>query len=187
MEADQRIANYFSKEWCQDEQGFLHRQAARVVAVNDREEVLLVKGHDFSDCSHWWWFTVGGGLKAGESPREGAVREFFEETGYQLDSGNLTGPVWRRHAVFKFRRVTCKQDELFFFTRIPGCPLMNTQHHTETEKQLLDGFKWWNLDDLEREVARGSTVYPVDFVALTRQCLKGWNHVMVEISDKDCS
>lgn len=174
---------YFASEWPLDSAGFHHRQAARVVAVNAQNETLLVRGHDFSDTSHWWWFTVGGGLQPGENPREGAVREFFEETGYRLVPQDLVGPVLRRHATFDFHSLTCKQDELFFFARIEGKPLMNRKHQTETEKQVLDELKWWKLENLEQEIEQGTVVYPLNFVSLLRDCLNGWNGVTPEISE----
>lgn len=182
-EAKQSVADYFALEWPRDAEGFYHRQAARVVAVNEHLEALLVRGHDFSDAAHWWWFTVGGGLEPGETPHEAAVREFFEETGYRLDPETLIGPVLRRHATFDFHQLTCKQDEDFFFVKLPGTPCFSREHETAVEKQVIDELKWWNLAELEQVVARGTVVYPLDFVSLVRGWLRGWDGNTREISE----
>lgn len=179
----QFVADYFALEWPRDAEGYFHRQAARIVAVNERQEALLVRGHDFSDSTHWWWFTVGGGLESGEAPHEAAIREFYEETGYQLDAKALTGPVLRRHATFKFHQLTCKQDEDFFFVRLFGSPQFSRAFETEVEKQVIDELKWWNLADLEREIACGTVVYPLDFVVMVRGWLRGWDGETLEISE----
>ena len=166
---------YFDNEWEVDADGFYHRQAARVVVVNEHNQALLLRGHDFSDTEHWWWFTVGGGLAPGEDPRAGAVREFFEETGYRLDPATLMGPVMLRHATFDFHAVTCRQDELFYFNRLPGSPSFVREGFTDVEREVLD--------ELEAEIASGTVVYPLDFVALTRGWLKGWDGKCPEITE----
>lgn len=177
------IDDYFLREWPRDEAGYYHRQAARVVALNSRDELLLLRGHDFSDFEHWWWFTVGGGLEAGEDPRDGAVREFFEETGYRLSSDALVGPVLRRHATFDFHALTCRQDELFFLTRLPGSPGFVRDGFTAVEREVLDELKWWDLDALQREIAGGAVVYPLDLVSLARGWVRGWDGTCPEISE----
>lgn len=177
------IDDYFLREWPRDEAGYYHRQAARVVAFNSRDELLLLRGHDFSDFEHWWWFTVGGGLEAGEDPRDGAVREFFEETGYRLNPDDLVGPVLRRHATFDFHALTCRQDELFYFTRLPGSPMFVRDGFTEVEREVLDELKWWDLDALQREIAGGAVIYPLDLVSLARGWLRGWDGSCPEISE----
>ena len=174
---------YFSVEWPPDAEGIPHRQAARVVLCNEFDEFLLLRGHDFSDTSHWWWFTIGGGLGPGEEPHQGARREFFEETGYLLDEGALVGPVLRRHAPFDFHAITCRQDEDFFFARIWGHPGFSSRGFTAVEKQVLDEWRWWNLDDLEAEGQGGTVGYPLNFVTLARSWRKGWDGSCPEITE----
>jgi 8-oxo-dGTP pyrophosphatase MutT (NUDIX family) len=47
-----------------------------------------------------WWFPVGGGIEANESPEEAAIRETFEETGLVIsDPGDV---VYKRRFDWDF-------------------------------------------------------------------------------------
>lgn len=63
----------------QEEKVIMEKQAVYGVVFNEgRTEVLLVKRMDIPV-----WVLPGGGMDAGESPEEGALREVLEETGYE--------------------------------------------------------------------------------------------------------
>jgi 8-oxo-dGTP pyrophosphatase MutT (NUDIX family) len=97
-------------EWQPDADGVLRRSAARVVLFAPDGTTFLIRGHDFGDTNHWWWFTVGGGIARGESPRQGVLRELREETGLVASADRLVGPVLERHAEFHFALETRRQD-----------------------------------------------------------------------------
>src|SRR5699024_5779123 len=86
--------------WTLGPDGLFCRRAARVLLLDDRDRLLLVRGHDVDDPGRTWWFTLGGGIDPGESAREAAVREVQEETGLRIAEGDLTGPVLTRSAIF---------------------------------------------------------------------------------------
>ena len=50
-----------------------------IILDQSGREVLLIKRRDVSA-----WVLPGGGVDAGETPEEAAVRESFEETGLQV-------------------------------------------------------------------------------------------------------
>lgn len=50
-----------------------------VLTRNNREEVFLVKRSDFPV-----WECQGGGIERGETPKNCAIREAFEETGFKI-------------------------------------------------------------------------------------------------------
>ena len=79
--------------------------------------------------------------------------------------------------------MTCRQDELFYFTRLPGSPVFVRDGFTEDEREVLDELKWWNLDALQHEIADGAVVYPLDLVSLARGWLRGWDGSCPEISE----
>ncbi|HHX48359.1 MAG TPA: NUDIX domain-containing protein, partial [Brevibacterium sp.] len=51
------------------------RKASRVVLLNERDEVLLIRAQDLLTPSHQWWMTCGGGSELGESAAQTAARE----------------------------------------------------------------------------------------------------------------
>ncbi len=68
-------------EWAVRPDGVRFRDAARVILLDARDRVLLLHGCDADQRERTWWFTVGGGIDAGESALDAAVREVLEETG----------------------------------------------------------------------------------------------------------
>ena len=97
-------------DWPLDADGYPHREAARVLLFDDTGRVLLAMGHDEDQPERSWWFTIGGGIEAGEDPRAAAVREVYEETGLRLSPDDLVGPVLYRTAEFDFLAVTARLD-----------------------------------------------------------------------------
>lgn len=59
------------------------RVAAYAVCTDDERRLLLCRiAPGYSVGFDGWWTLPGGGLEHGEDPREGALRELTEETGY---------------------------------------------------------------------------------------------------------
>ena len=161
-------------EWEPGPGGLPFRRAARVILLDPADRLLLLRGHDAGEPSRSWWFTVGGGLAAGEDSRLGALRELREETGLHLDPGALVGPVLTRSAVFDFARVTCRQDEEFYFARAHET-YVHDGGWTELERAVVDELRWWELDELDRAVATGTVVYPRVLPSLVRTLTTGWD------------
>ena len=171
-------------DWVRGPDGVLSRTAARVLLLDDRDRVLLVRGHDVDGPERSWWFTVGGGIEAGESAAAAAVREVREETGIVLDPDALVGPVLRRSAVFDFLREHCRQDEEIFLARVggaaagaedaAGAALVDREGWTAVEHAVLDEMRWWDLDEL---AAVEIEVFPEGLVDLVRPLLRGWDGV----------
>lgn len=162
-------------EWTPGPDGVPFRRAARVILVDEHDRLLLVRGHDAGEVTRSWWFTVGGGVDAGEDVRDGAAREVFEETGLVVGPADLVGPVLTRSAVFDFARVTCRQDEQFFLARVSSVGAVSDDGWTELERDVLDEMRWWELDELDTAVAGGAVVYPAPLPALVRGLLRGWD------------
>jgi 8-oxo-dGTP pyrophosphatase MutT (NUDIX family) len=58
------------------------RDAAAVVMIDAEERVLLLRRHRFITDT-WGWEIPAGGIDAGETPEEAAVRESLEESGWR--------------------------------------------------------------------------------------------------------
>ena len=77
------------------------RDAARVLVIDETDQILLIRGQDPSRPEIGsWWYAPGGGLEPGESHSEAAARELWEETG--LRAVIDTDPIWQREVNFTF-------------------------------------------------------------------------------------
>ncbi|MFZ7087163.1 NUDIX hydrolase [Curtobacterium sp. RRHDQ10] len=62
------------------------RLGAYGVVVDEHDRVLLAR---WNAPSGDMWILPGGGVEFGETPEDGLVREFEEETGYDVECGTL--------------------------------------------------------------------------------------------------
>ncbi len=141
----------------------VNRKAARVILFDEHNRVLLFRGIDSTEPdAKSWWFTPGGGLEPGETPREAALREVFEETGVKLLS--VAGPVFEQEMDFAFEGEPLHQYEQFFVAHVKEITL-RSDGWSELEKRMMLESRWWSLDEL---IATSDTVYPDELPDLVR-------------------
>lgn len=142
------------------------RVSARVVLLDEDGAVLLLRGRDpalpddAENPAPRWWFTVGGQVRPEEPLADAAARELAEETGLRIDPGELTGPIWRRDAVFEFNGERIDSQE-FFFVHRTGRFEPSAAGRTGLEQCYLNGYRWCDADDIAERAAAGETVYPL--------------------------
>jgi len=141
------------------------RRAGRVLPVDSRGRVLLLRGFDPADPSHPFWFTVGGGAEPGETLAEAAARELLEEVGIVADAASLGDPVWRRVARFGYDGTRYQQDEEYFLLRVASCAVCMAGMDDD-EKETVTGYRWCTADDIE---ALGEPVAPADLPRVLRE------------------
>jgi 8-oxo-dGTP pyrophosphatase MutT (NUDIX family) len=148
------------------------RPSARVVLTDAEGRVLLFHGFDPARPQELFWFTVGGGVEKGEELRDAAVREAFEETGLKLAPEQLTGPIWRRRAVFSFDGETFDAEEWFFHASVDGDLAVDTSGFDDVEETSISGYRWWSAEELE---STEDTVYPVQLAELLPELTRDWD------------
>ena len=121
------------------------RPAARVLLIDDRDRVLLFdvalphRPHDRL------WITPGGGLDPGETRKDAALRELYEETGLR---GVKLGPcIWKRRHTWRWEDKWIESDEWFYLLRAPAFDVVPTAPD-EWEMQYVLGHRWWSVDEL---------------------------------------
>ncbi|ACZ21674.1 ADP-ribose pyrophosphatase [Sanguibacter keddieii DSM 10542] len=161
--------------WTVGPTGLRTRSAARVILVDEQDRVLLVRGHDADEPTRHWWFTVGGGIDPGETSREAAVREVFEESGLRLSVEELVGPVVTRSAIFDFARESCLQHEEFFYARVTHDGTLVRDGWTEIEAGFIDEMAWTTTADLR---STEDEVFPRELADIVDGLLGGWDGVV---------
>ena len=129
------------------ERELLRRRAARVLVIDPADRLLLLCGGDPAVPGPRFWWTVGGGIEAGESARAGAVRELHEETGLIVAADALVGPLHRDYSSFEFDKWHVEQENEFFAVRVQGWTTAPAALEA-IETASIDGAGWWSVEQL---------------------------------------
>ena len=171
---------FIGPDWELDAEGRWSRLGARVVLIDELDRVLMLRAHDVGEPGRSWWFTVGGGIDAGEDARDAAVREAAEEVGIVLHRDSLVGPVLTRSAVFDFALAPCRQDETFFLARVPTRPEAGDDRSawTAIEHETVDEVRWLTVEEIATAQVQ---VYPEGLAELLPGWLAGWDGQLIDL------
>lgn len=122
------------------------RSTVRVLVLDDRDRVLLLKDSD-PGTGDTWWTTPGGGIDPGESEVDAVVRELAEETGLKIAPDAILGPLARRHVWHGYSDQIVDQNDAFYAVRVPAFEV-DTSGHTDDELVTLKGDRWWTAAEL---------------------------------------
>jgi ADP-ribose pyrophosphatase YjhB (NUDIX family) len=121
------------------------RPAVRAVVLDAQDRILLLR-FEFAD--KVVWAAPGGGIEAGESLRDGLVRELAEEIG-------LTPPadaphIWHQVAVGPdYARGYDGVVNDYLLIRVDSFTPAGALSQAELEAESVYGHRWWTLDELQ--------------------------------------
>lgn len=123
------------------------RPVARVVLIDDEDRILLF---DTRLPYTRVWMTPGGGLKPGERPEDGALRELWEETG--VVGVTLSPCIWRVRFRFEREGLVYDQDESYFAARVSGPAVDDANREMKERSEILE-HRWWGLAEIRAATA----------------------------------
>jgi 8-oxo-dGTP pyrophosphatase MutT (NUDIX family) len=121
--------------------------------VDDEDRLLLMQERRDIGSEHTIWITPGGGVEPGESLSAGAVREVYEETGLVLVLDPEARPVYVDRSLFTIAGGWYDQTNHYFLARVESGVVIEPAAHTEIERLVVLGHRWWDLDDLDASPA----------------------------------
>jgi 8-oxo-dGTP pyrophosphatase MutT (NUDIX family) len=133
------------------------RYVARVLVINDKGHVYLLRGRDDTLPNRApFWFTPGGKIDAGETPPQAAARELFEEVGLHALPESLGDIVGTETSHYHFHGVAYHQEGVFYahFSNNAG---LNSDGWTDIEARTIDHGRYWSLEELR---TTQETIYP---------------------------
>jgi len=133
------------------------RRAVRLVVMDERDQVLLFHTRDPAQPAlGTWWELPGGGIDAGESYVDAAIRELREETG--LTPLRVGPPNWTRTATFRLGDLRRVQDEVVVTAAVAGvAPTISVAGQFDYEREAYMSARWWPVADV---VATTERCYP---------------------------
>lgn len=118
-----------------------------MLPVNGDGAVLLLRCVNLAQQSAPFLITVGGGIEAGESEREAAVRELWEETGLLVDPENLMGPVHQESFSFVWETDLVTQHQNYYAMAASDAMVV-FDNLEEIEVASVIGHGWWTAAQL---------------------------------------
>lgn len=144
----------------------VNRPTSRVLLFDRDNRVLLflTTAPDTSGVARW--LTPGGGVDAGESHHDAAVRELEEETGLVVD--DLGEPVWSHDFVVQWDAADHDTGHAVFYTATVDAFEPSDAHWTDEERVDVLEHRWWTLAEL---AATNDPYEPAELVQLVRRQL----------------
>ncbi len=123
-----------------------HRLTSRILVIDERDRVLLFLTRGSVPGQLTRWITPGGGVDAGESHRDAACRELFEETG--LDVDDLGEPIWSSDFEVDYVGGDHDTGHAEFYLLRTSAFTPSRDNLTADERVDVIDTRWWTLEEL---------------------------------------
>lgn len=131
------------------------RAAARVIALDDHDQVLLLRYEE----NGGFWATPGG-ANDGQDDGTALRRELGEELGVKGTAVALRGLVAERSTDHPVGDIVVRQVERYHLIRLTDTDIDPTR---ATQPDTIRGHRWWTLAELR---STSETVYPMGLADL---------------------
>jgi 8-oxo-dGTP pyrophosphatase MutT (NUDIX family) len=144
----------------------VNRLTSRVLLFDrdDRILLFLTTAPDTSGVARW--ITPGGGVDAGETHHDAALRELREETGLVLDA--LGNPVWAHDFVVEWDAADHDTGHAEFYAAVVDAFEPSDELWTDEERVDVLAHRWWSLAEL---IVTDEPFEPTELVNLVRRQL----------------
>lgn len=150
----------------------VQRSAVRLVVLDRHRRVLLFQIREpLHPEQGTVWELPGGGIHAGETYVDAALRELREEAGIAAAAKDIGRPTWLRTVTFQHAGERRLQNEVVVTVQLhsSGPPVDEAEQQAD-EVETYVGSHWWSVSEVEASTER---FFPGRLPALLRRFLDG--------------
>ncbi|MBQ2390534.1 MAG: NUDIX domain-containing protein [Clostridia bacterium] len=137
----------------------------RAAAVIIEDGCVLLASND----AHDYYYSVGGGVHAGETAKDAVIRETYEETGVMYEVDRLLF-VHENFFLGEDNKTHCHEISFYFLMKSRGTKELNSNSYCAYGKEHMN---WIPIKDLKNH-----TAYPVFFADKLQNLPCGIEHIV---------